>query len=200
MWKTTSTSPAEICGAQSQCLRPSSPLSLQVPQSYKHKHTTPMDEYLHWAHHGCLHVQGNLQDLSQNAKLSYLGFTKWLQNDFLPWLHHSVWCRQNTISEARVKFLKKSTVTATTTQQIKTANFLFTHCFKAANSKLLPCGLRSDEVHWVQISRIRQHCSQDNSYFLVLFDPTLDRPVLWLSTCIEMVRKSHIREPGYYWM
>lgn len=46
-----------------------------------------------------------LQDLSPNAKLiSYLGSTV------------SSSCRHNTISEARVKFLKKSTVTTTMTE------------------------------------------------------------------------------------
>lgn len=47
-----------------------------------------------------------LQDLSQNAKLiSYLGFTTTNPS-----------CRHNPISEARVKSLKKSTVTTTTTE------------------------------------------------------------------------------------
>lgn len=97
-----------------------------------------------------------LQDLSQNAKLiSYLGFTTVSSS-----------CRHNVISEARLKLLKKSTVTAAMTEYIKTANnILFAHCFKTANTKLLPCSLRSNEVeHLVQVIRIPRHCSQEKLF------------------------------------
>lgn len=138
---------------------------------------------------------------------NFAGFKPKCKTDFLPWLHHSKFFMQTQYnSEARVKFLKIPTVTATMTEQIKTANILFTHCFKTAKTKLLPCGLRSDEVkHLVQISRILGIAAK-KSYFLVLLDPTLlfdpmlDKPVFWWSAHIGMVRKSHIREPGCYGM
>lgn len=101
-----------------------------------------------------------LQDLSQNAKLiSYVGFTTLSSS-----------CRYNIISEARVKLLKKSTVTATTTEQIKIANnILFAHCFKTGNTKLLPCSLRSNELkHLVQVLRTPWHCSQEVIFLFCL--------------------------------
>lgn len=48
---------------------------------------------------------------------NFAGFKPKCKTDFLPWLHHSKFFMQTQYnSEARVKFLKKSTVTATMTK------------------------------------------------------------------------------------
>lgn len=135
-----------------------------------------------------------------NRVWNFAGFKPKCKTDFLPWLHHSKFFMQTQYNfRGKSQAFKEINCYNNYDWIDKTANILFTHCFKTANTKLLPCSLRSDEVkHLVQILRIWQYCSQENNYFLVLFDPTLDKPVFCSSTCIEMLRKSHITEPSCY--
>lgn len=77
-------------------VRQSLPQSLWVPQSCSTNTQHPwMNTCIEltmavYMHRGC-----NFAALEPKCK-----------TDFLPWLHHSAWCRQNKISEARVKFLR----------------------------------------------------------------------------------------------
>lgn len=45
-----------------------------------------------------------------------------------------------------------------------------------------------------------QCCSRENYFLALVVGPTLNEPMFWWRACTKMVRKSHIREPGCYWM
>lgn len=89
------------------------------------------------------------------------------KTDFLPWFHHSKFFMQTKYNfRGKSQVFKEINCYNNYDRINKTVNnILFTHYFKTANTKLLPCGLRSDEVkQLVQILRIQWHCSQEKLF------------------------------------
>lgn len=130
---------------------------------------------------------------------NFAGFKPKCKTDFLPWLHHSKFFMQTQYNFRGKSQVFKEINCYSNYDWIDQKNQTTFYLLTALRLQTLSfCYVVLEMVKW-SIWGYYGMAAKKTVIFLFCLTQHLTN-LFWLSMCTEMVRKSHIREPGWYWI